>query len=127
MVVEVKVGSVTETEMMVNFDGIHDALEGLWETAVHAQQRRREQNVRSKNKVKVVTALPRICVDDYYVLVIMVTPRSKLSMTWTGPHQVLGPRSDTDTPFVWFTESLGAPTGTSEATAGARSAPVQVQ
>ena len=93
---------------MENLDGMHDALEGLWETAVEAQQRRREQNARARSKDKGVKALPKICVGDF-VLVAMATPRSKLSMVWTGPHQVLAPRPDT--PFVWFVEPLGAPPG----------------
>ena len=71
------------------------------------QQKRRQQNARTKEAR--AKALPRICVGDY-VLVAMAKPRSKLQMTWTGPHQVLGPR--TDTPFVWYTEPLGSPAGT---------------
>ena len=68
--VDAKVGSVTEQEMMENLDGMHDALEGLWETPVEAQQRRREQNARARSKDKGVKALPKICVGDF-VLVAM--------------------------------------------------------
>ena len=105
--VEATVGTVTHAQLMANFADLHKHMEGLWETAVEAQQKRRVQN--AKAKAGRAKALPRICVGDY-VLVAMPKPRTKLQMTWTGPHQVLGPRADT--PFVWLVEPLGAPPGT---------------
>ena len=98
-------GRITRQEMEASMQGLHDALEGIWATAVDEQHRRRERNARANG----VTELPQICVGDY-VLVAMATPRSKFSMTWTGPHQVLGPRPGT--PFVWIVEPIGSPPGT---------------
>ena len=79
---DTKVITVTHQQMMDNFSDMHEVIEGLWSTAVEAQHKWSVQNA-CANKTK---ELSRINVGDF-VLVTMVAPRSKLTMTWTGAHQ----------------------------------------
>ena len=78
---------------------MHATMQTLCAEAVQSQQHRRAQNKRQHKHTRV----PRINIGDY-VLVAMAKPRSKLTMTWTGPHVVIGAINA----FVWVTEPLGA-------------------
>ena len=100
--VDATIERVPQADIETHFQGLSEALEGLWETAVEAQKKRREQNARARG----IQALPRVHIGDF-VLVAQKTRRSKVSMTWTGPHNVVG----TVNPFVWIVEPLGAQPG----------------
>ena len=68
-------------EVEANMHHLHEALEGLWKDAVKAQMKRRRGRPRKK--------LPVFNVGDM-VLVAKAVKETKLDMTWTGPHEVIG-------------------------------------
>ena len=89
--VDAVIGEPVPSEVLEqNMQGLHDALEGLWRDAVVAQAKRRRGR-----KPKRAT-LPQFSVGDT-VLVAKGVRHSKLDMTWTGPHEVVGAVN----PFVY--------------------------
>ena len=98
MGVPATVGTITDEEMQTHLADMHATMQTLWDEAVQSQQHRRAQNKRQRKHKRV----PRINIGDY-VLVAMAKPRSKLTMTWMGPHVVIGAINA----FVWVTEPLG--------------------
>ena len=97
--VEATIEPIPANDMEPHFQDMHEALESLWEKAVESQQKRRTANAKASK----AQTLPRINMGDL-VLVAVKVRRSKLSMTWTGPHHVVGVIS----PFVYITEPWGA-------------------
>ena len=81
---------VPSEEIERHMQGLHEGLEGLWRDAVTAQNKRRRGR-----KPKRAT-LPQFNVGDT-VLVAKAVRHSKLDMTWTGPHEVVGAVN----PFVY--------------------------
>ena len=97
--VDAGVKTVTSEEVLREMPAVHDALEELWTEAVDAQQRRRQTNANARDR----GVLPLINIGDY-VLVAKKVSRSKLSMVWTGPHEIV----DTVNPFTFATKPLGS-------------------
>ena len=62
--IDVTIERVPQTDIDTHFNELHDALEGLWETAVEAQKKRREQNARARG----VQRLPRVHIGDFVLV-----------------------------------------------------------
>ena len=84
--------NVSDEELRKPLEGMHKAMQGLWDRAVQAQVKRAASN-RKRRGAKI---LPRINVGDMVLVAETVQPH-KLSMQWTGPHQVTAAVS----PFVY--------------------------
>ena len=72
---------VPEEQLRENLQGLHAAMQGLWEKAVATQAKRRRGR---KGKRK---HLPQFNVGDT-MLVARAVVNNKLEMTWSGPHEV---------------------------------------
>ena len=96
--VDAEMKELSNEEVLAEMPALHDALEGLWQRAVASQQSRRRSHAKGNRGV-----IPAINIGDY-VLVAMKVSRTKLSMMWTGPHEVI----DTVNPFTFSTRPLGA-------------------
>ena len=75
-------GPVPADEVEQAMRGTHEAMEGLWRDAVA------KQVVRRRGRKPKRATLPSFEVGDK-VLVAQATRRDKLSMTWTGPHEIV--------------------------------------
>ena len=78
----VEAKGIPTKDIMDAFATAHEKLTMLWGSAVESQQKRREYNRRAG------ATLPRIQVGDMVMMAEAVRP-NKLTMTWTGPHEVL--------------------------------------
>jgi hypothetical protein len=93
--------AIPESEVEHALTNMHTALKELWAEAVQVQQRRRRSNARAGG------TLPIFEVGDLVLVAAAVRP-DKLSVTWTGPHTVVGAAS----PFVYSVEPCLGPSAT---------------